>query len=195
MKTNNNPNGRISAPIAYESCKNSLKANIGWQGQGERKHIGSAGPLMRNKTWEGCMKRITANLALRMMIVLLFAGAGFAQYTPQLILKVDVPFEFNVGKKTYPAGSYQIVRTAPYTLALRDSKNEFLTSVVTGSIVSGQARSAPALRFEVDGDQHVLSQIWPASGTTGYELYIPKRVTYLAQQQAVEVQASHAGKQ
>jgi hypothetical protein len=136
------------------------------------------------------MQRVTAKITLLMVVVLLWVAAGYAQYT-QLILKVDVPFEFSVGKKVFPAGSYQVVRTGPYTLALRDGNNEILVSVVTSPVVTRNARYTPALRFEFDGEQHVLSQVWPGTGTTGYELSIPKSVTYLAQQQQpVEVQGS-----
>ena len=142
------------------------------------------------------MKRITAKITSLMVIVLLWAAAGYAQYAPRLILKVDVPFEFSVGKKTFPAGSYQLVRIAPYMLALHDSKNGFLASVVTSPVVSRKARFTATLQFQFDGEHHVLSQVWPGSGTTGYELPVPKRVTYVAQQQQpVEVQASQAGKQ
>jgi len=140
------------------------------------------------------MKRITAEITSLMVVVLLWAASGYAQFASQLILKVDIPFEFNVGKKVFPAGTYQVVRVAPHMLALRDGRNAILTSVVTSPVVSRDARYSPVLRFEFDGQQHVLSQIWPGNGTTGYELSIPKRVTYLAQQQPVEVQAS-SGKQ
>ena len=142
------------------------------------------------------MKRIAAKLTSLMVVVLLWTAAGYAQYAPQLILKVDIPFEFNVGKKTFQAGAYQVVQIAPHTLALRDGQDRFLISVVTGPVVARNARSTPALRFEVDGDQHVLSQVWPGNGTTGHELSIPKRVTYLAQQRTadVEIHPSESGK-
>ena len=137
------------------------------------------------------MKRITAKITSLMVVVLLWAAAGYAQYAPHLILKVDVPFEFSVGKKVFPAGSYQVVRIAPHMLALRDNNNGTLASVVTSPVVTRNARYIPVLRFESDGERHVLSQVWPGNGTTGYELSIPKSVTYLAQQQqSVEVQAS-----
>ena len=142
------------------------------------------------------MKSIAAKLTSLLVVVLLWTAAGFAQYDPRPILKVDVPFEFSVGKKTFPAGEYEVVQIAPHTLALRDSKERFLTSIVTSPVLARNARSTPVLRFEVDGDQHVLSQVWPSFGTTGHELAIPKRVTYLAQQRNadVEVQASESGK-
>ena len=141
------------------------------------------------------MKSITTKITSLMAVVLLWTAASYAQYAPHLILKVDVPFEFSVGKKVLPAGLYQVVRIAPHTLALRDSNGGFLVSVVTSPVVARNARFAPVLKFEFDGAQHVLSQVWPGNGTTGDELSLPKRVTYLAQQQQpVEVQASQSGK-
>ena len=149
----------------------------------------------RDETLGGCMKRIGGKITSLMTIVLLWAAAGYAQYAPQLILNVDVPFEFSVGKKVFPAGSYQVVRIAPQMLALRDNRNGTLISVVTSPVVTRSGRYTPALRFESDGERHMLSQVWPGNGRSGYELSIPKRVTYLAQQQQpVEVQASQSGK-
>ena len=75
-----------------------------------------------------------------------------------LVLKVDVPFEFTVGKKTFPAGEYRVVRIAPHTLALRDSKDRFLTSVMTGSVVSFKARPAPKLKFELKDGRYRLAK-------------------------------------
>jgi hypothetical protein len=140
------------------------------------------------------MKSITGKITSLMAVVLLWAGAAYAQYDSHVILKVDVPFEFNVGKKVLPAGSYKVIRTAPYTLALRDNDNRFIVSIVTSPVVARDARYTPVLRFEFDGERHVLSQVWPGSGASGYELSVHKRVTYLAEQKPVEVQASQAGK-
>lgn len=138
------------------------------------------------------MKRITANITSLVVVVLLLTAASYSQYEQHLVLKVDVPFEFNVGKKTFPAGEYRVVRIAPYTLALRDSKDGFLTSVVTGSVVSFKARSNPKLTFEMENGHYQLSEVWPAAGTTGYQLSLPKRQVGFAQNHVAgtEVQAS-----
>jgi len=140
------------------------------------------------------MNRFTGKVTSLLAVVLLWTATAYAQYESRVILKVDVPFEFNVGKKLLPAGSYLVVRSAPYTLTLRDSDNRSLVSIVTSPVMARHARYAPVLRFESDGDRHVLSQVWPGAGASGYELAVPKRVTYLAGRQPVEVQASQAGK-
>jgi len=144
------------------------------------------------------MKRIAANITSLMVVVLLLATAGYAQYVQRLILKVDVPFEFNVGKKTFPAGEYLVVRIAPYTLALRDSKGRFLTSVGTGTVLSLTARSTPKLKFELQDGRYVLREVWPGGSTAGYQLSSPKRLNAFAQNHpaGTEVQAlSSSGKQ
>lgn len=140
------------------------------------------------------MNSFTRRISSLLAVVLLWTAAAYAQYESHVILKVDVPFEFNVGKKLLPAGSYLVVRSAPYTLTLRDRANRSLVSIVTSPVLARNPRYAPVLRFESDGERHVLSQVWTGTGASGYEIAIPKRVTYLAERQAVEVQASQAGK-
>lgn len=138
------------------------------------------------------MKRIAANLTVLIVVVLLFSAAGYAQFVEQPVLKADVPFEFSIGKKTFPAGEYGIVRIAPHTLALRDSSNGFLTSVVTGSVVSLRARSTPKLKFEFEDGRYALTEVWPDGTATGYQLSVPKRLASYAQNKpaATEVRAS-----
>ena len=141
------------------------------------------------------MKRIAKSLTSLVAVVLLFAAAGYSQNVGQLVLKADVPFEFRVGEKTFPAGEYRVIRTAPHTLALRDSKDGFLASVVTGSVVSLTPRSTPKLKFELEDGQYALSEVWPSGTTTGYQLSMPKRLPVFAQKRpaATEVQASATG--
>ncbi len=128
------------------------------------------------------MKRITANITSLVVVVLLLTTAGFSQFMQQVVLKADVPFEFSVGKKTFPAGEYRVVRVAPHTLTLRDTANRVLTSFVTAPVITRTVHSTPALRFRADGERYVLIQIWPSGVTTGYELSTSKRVTLLARQ-------------
>jgi hypothetical protein len=124
------------------------------------------------------MKQIAAKLVLTMTFVFLLTAAGYSQ---QLILKADVPFDFTVGKKTFPAGEYHVVRLAPHTLGLRDSKGGYLMSVVTEPVVSLNSRANAKLKFESVGGQYLLTEVWPDQSTSGYELLLPKRVNFIAQ--------------
>jgi hypothetical protein len=71
------------------------------------------------------MENLTARiLTVLLPSVLLLAGAAQAQYEPHTLL-VTVPFEFTAGAKTFPAGDYSIVSTAPDRLSVRDSRATF----------------------------------------------------------------------
>ena len=51
------------------------------------------------------MKRLIARtLTSLLLVVLWLGGAAYAQLT-HAVIKVNIPFEFNVGNKTFPAGS------------------------------------------------------------------------------------------
>jgi hypothetical protein len=134
------------------------------------------------------MKRIAANVTSLMTIVLLLSAAGYAQLEHQPVLTAKVSFDFNVGTKTFPAGEYRIVRVAPHTLALRDKTDRLLTSVMTGAVVSCEGRPTPTLKFEMEDGRYLLSEVWPAGTTTGYQLSKPKRQTAVAQNHAAEAE-------
>jgi hypothetical protein len=127
------------------------------------------------------MKKIVANVLSMMAFVFVLTAAGYSQ---QLILKADVPFEFSVGKKTFPAGAYTVVRIADHTLSLRDENGGFLVSVVTQPVMSNFSHSNPKLRFENKGNGYVLTQVWPDNAFSGYELFnASKKFTGYAENQ------------
>lgn len=136
------------------------------------------------------MKKIAANVTSLIVVVLLFTAAGYSQFMQQPVLKADIPFEFNIGKKTFPAGEYRVVKIAPHTLALRNGNDRFLASIVTAPVLSLNARSTPKLKFEFADGQYVLSEVWPSGSSTGYQLSMPKRFTSFAQNRTVEARAS-----
>jgi hypothetical protein len=125
------------------------------------------------------MKRITLNLLWLAAFTLSLTAAGYSQ-SAKLMLKAQVPFEFNVGEKVFPAGEYKVARVTPETIALRDSRNGSVVTVVTGSVESPKAHSTPVLRFELEDGRYVLTQVWEEGATTGYQLVRPKRLSLIA---------------
>jgi hypothetical protein len=125
------------------------------------------------------MKRITANVTSLMVVFLLFTAAGYAQHQTQN-LKADVPFEFSVGQKAFPAGEYRVAEVAPHTLTLRNTNNGLAIVFLTKPMLS-LAGSTPKLEFEeLEDGRVVLSEVW-ANGGTGYKLHVPRRLPALAQ--------------
>ncbi len=88
-------------------------------------------------------------------------------------LTADVPFQFSLGKKTFPAGQYQIRKMTIGTskvLRLSDAQGKQVTLIAMREINSlYKFQSASQWIFNRYGDQYFLSQIWTA-GEGGVEL-------------------------
>ena len=139
------------------------------------------------------------HLALRLftpllLTVLLLAGMGHAQFTDQII-KVNIPFDFEVGNMTFPAGMYSLARTQPHILRLRNSESHVLATLVTGPVETATAPSSPKLDFYFEGGRHILARVWQQDDTIGQELYPGKPATLLAKRRTVSVPATTGGSQ
>jgi hypothetical protein len=115
------------------------------------------------------MKPIGRTITKLSLAVMLFAGLAHAQFNAWVV-NVNVPFEFTVGKKTFPAGDYSVVRTAPYRLALRDSRAGVVAMVMTMPVQTATPRAEPTLVFRTEGGEHVLVRVWFANSPYGNEL-------------------------
>ena len=84
---------------------------------------------------------ITRTLTSLMLAVVWLATTAPAQSTP-LVIKVNIPFEFSIGDRTFPPGDYSLVQPLQHLLALRDARGQTIASVFTSGIESS---SAPAI--------------------------------------------------
>ena len=119
------------------------------------------------------MKSSKAVLTILATGVLWFAVAAQAQFAP-MTLKASVPFEFSVGRESFPAGDYTIQRTGPYTLALRDADGKFLSVIQTSPVQLLNRHEGACIHFRTVGVRHVLEQVWQSGMTVGYQLYVPR---------------------
>ncbi len=136
------------------------------------------------------MKRTIGRLTSVFMAGLLLAGGARAQQVEQII-KVKVPFEFNVEGKTFPAGQYSLIRSRPF-LRVRNAQGRVVATVLTRTLQSTRVGSSPRLEFETRGDQRVLTRVWQ-EGESGDELNMSKRVTRVAKHRNADVEAAEAG--
>jgi len=103
------------------------------------------------------------------LFVLLAIGMGQAQIGGDVI-KVEIPFQFSVGAKTFSAGEYSLKPLLPGTVLLRDQAGQGLTSIGTNSIESLQAPRTVKLVFNGYAGQYFLTQIWNAGDSIGREV-------------------------
>ena len=103
------------------------------------------------------------------MLLVLAVGRGHAQYENQ-VLKVTIPFTFNVGTQTFPAGQYSLRPLLQNTISLRNQAGQFLTNIGTNSVESREAPTTMKLVFNGYGGHYFLTQIWQAGDSIGREV-------------------------
>lgn len=138
--------------------------------------------------------RIGFALTSLSLAVLLLAGSAQAQLAAHVI-KVKVPFEFNVGNQAFPAGEYSLVTTEPFLLLLRDSQAHALATLVTRSVHAPAGPVSSKLEFEVEGGYHRLIRVWQENSSIGQELDRSKPATAAAQRRPADADAALAASQ
>lgn len=96
-------------------------------------------------------------------------------------LRATIPFDFNIGQTSMPAGDYEIQGHGMVVLVRRvDTGKPANAFVVTIGAESANRDGTPRLSFHHYGDEYFLSAIWDPSGgrlvrQTGRELEMAKR--------------------
>lgn len=103
------------------------------------------------------------------MFLLFAVGMGHAQYESQ-VLKVKIPFTFNVGTQTFPAGQYSLRPLLQNTISLRNQAGQVLINIGTNSIEASEAPTTMKLLFNGYRGQYFLAQIWQAGDGIGREV-------------------------
>jgi hypothetical protein len=100
------------------------------------------------------MKRITA-IALLAIANFALAGTSFAQSNG---VQANVPFDFTVGNKLLPAGTYTIKEQSDHVILIRNHDKP----IAALSLVNGDSNRSPnggKLKFHRYGSQYFLSEI------------------------------------
>ncbi len=108
-------------------------------------------------------------------MILLFTVAGLssarAQSNSAQQIRAHIPFAFNVGEKSFPAGEYTVVCTNTASdrkvLQLRGTNGSIL--VQTNSII-GKTSEEAKLVFNRYGDRYYFSQAWLTADDTGMQV-------------------------
>lgn len=103
--------------------------------------------------------------------LLLAVGSAYAQSSR---LVADIPFDFVVGNKVFPAGEYMVksigISGATLQLENRDHKQAKSVFFTPNYCSSAQPQSESKLVFNMYGSHFYLSQIWTEGYDQGREL-------------------------
>ena len=83
------------------------------------------------------MKRFLQSTFLAVSLVASWLPAAAQVRRPYVALKVDVPFKFKVGERSFRAGSYELLSIGTNLMALRDARARIVATLVTRSVESG----------------------------------------------------------
>src|SRR5262249_44270324 len=87
-------------------------------------------------------------------------------------ITATVPFDFNVGSKTLPAGEYSVVTPKQHFMQLLNARGVPVAYAFTGAIESGEAAEKTLLQFHRIDGQYFLNQVWVEGEQRGEQLYI-----------------------
>lgn len=117
------------------------------------------------------MKKQILAAATVISLFLTFA-VMFAQAQSSCGVKISVPFEFIIGDEALPAGTYTIRRSSsnrPNVLAIKSADGSIANVFIT-QLIEDRNPQAVMIIFNKYGENHFLSQVWPASSIHGRQL-------------------------
>jgi len=122
------------------------------------------------------MKKMLAFVAVAASLLL--ASGAQAQ---GLRIKAHVPFDFAIGKATYPAGTYDFQQVWLDNSVMSVTSPAKARVAMTHDCVELQAAEKTVLLFHRVGGEYFLYRIWTAGNNRGIEFTQPKREIQLAQ--------------
>jgi hypothetical protein len=104
---------------------------------------------------EKIMKKLMLQIGLMVGLVIVLAVVSANAQTPARY-KAEIPFDFNIGQKTFQAGDYFIALSNSNILSLEDGQgNNLLTKFVSPN----ETAEATKMIFKRDDNQYFLAKI------------------------------------
>lgn len=112
---------------------------------------------MAARTWDTVSRLFLSALFAISLTVLLATAAQARTYD---VMAADVPFQFNIGNRTFRPGHYQLIFADNGLLVLRDSHAHVITSLVTRPIETSGPLPSTKLVFDRRKKHAQLAQIF-----------------------------------
>ena len=122
------------------------------------------------------MKYIQRAIAFSGLLVLLTFSSAFGQSDRQTI--IHIPFNFSVGEKTFPSGTYVIERNrndSDTVWVIRHKDDVASAILLTRAVRANDVVENTRLVFNRYDDLHFLSEFWIVGSQTGHEIPVSRR--------------------
>ena len=133
------------------------------------------------------MKHIHRVFALSGLLVLLTFSSALGQSDRQTI--INIPFNFSVGEKAFPAGKYVIERNrkdSDTVWVIRHKDNVGKAVLLTRPVRANDTVEETRLVFNRYDDSYFLSEFWIVGGLNGHEVPASSREKALEKAVAVK---------
>lgn len=121
------------------------------------------------------------------------AGEVSAQVSKNI--EADIEFEFRVGEKIYPAGTYRLETLGQdNVLRLRSTEKNELSLTVAARAAYSAKKQTPKLVFRRIGEKYYLAKIFLSEDNWGYSIRAPRQAKSeekLASAKTIEVRAKN----
>ncbi|HKC65175.1 MAG TPA: hypothetical protein VKB86_16150 [Pyrinomonadaceae bacterium] len=133
------------------------------------------------------MKRANLrNFLMLGLFAILAIGSVHAQTRKEMT--ANIPFSFNVGEKSFPAGEYNVTRLNPASdkavIAIKSEDGRLSRIALTIPVQASRTQERARLVFNHYGDQYYLAQVWTPADDTGLQLLQSKTEQTVARRQA-----------
>ena len=117
-------------------------------------------------------KQALAAFAIATLLITLSVGSSFA-HGFGFGVRANIPFDFVIGTKTLPQGTYTVkfLETSPKVLVISGQDNNEAAFALSITVSAEDTEdNSPKLIFHRYGDQYFLSQVWSGARLAGREL-------------------------
>jgi hypothetical protein len=130
----------------------------------------------------------------KLALLLCLVAGGFPAIAQTTVMRVNVPFDFIVAGKLFPAGQYSVAKVQKTTdvtwRIMNDKNNSAAVIVMTGPVESSETEHHRSMVFLENGGVYQLVQFWPLEH---YGRKMPAsslKPTFVADSKQVEVAAA-----
>jgi hypothetical protein len=109
-----------------------------------------------------------AHILIAMLVLVGFMAVGAQAQSGGMTVIAHIPFDFNVGNKTLPAGEYRVRQLNLAVLKL-ESKDGRASAVVMTNSVSAKEEQSPKLIFNRYGSRYFFAQAWIEGSNSGLQ--------------------------
>jgi len=114
---------------------------------------------------------VITKVSLLLAMLLVTSVASIQGQSLATRIKVNIPFDFSVGERKLPAGTYSISRmsqnSGDIVIAITGDDGRAKAIRLSNSAHRSHASDRATLVFRHYGDQYFLFQVWPAGAMTG----------------------------